>query len=366
MYLTAGVYYFTQEFSYLENRQIPPVGFPPPGITGGGTQDQTTWGVFATADFPLSDSITLNLGGRFTDEEKEAMIATIPLNLCTFPGGCPAHDFNDSRSWDNFTPKVGIQIMPDEDTQYYAFWTKGFRSGGYNMRHTAVAIPNAAFDEEEQTSVEVGIKKDFADGKVRANLAFYRNRIENMQREINLSDPIVGVVQLVRNTADATIKGFDAEITAAATDNLVIRASAGYVDGTYNDVIFDISGDGLVDENDKALKIPRLAPWSFGGEAIYSRETSWGSFTAQASYYRRDNAFYTDNNLGELREADMVDARIGFGFMDDRLMFSIFGKNLKDQVTYGGDTQLPFFPGATFTPLNKGRIWGAEIQYAMD
>lgn len=366
MYLTAGIYYFTQEFTYLENRQIPPVGFPPPGITGGGTQDQTTWGIFATADFPLSDTITLNVGGRFTDEEKEAMIATIPFNLCTFPGGCPAHDFNDSRSWDNFTPKVGIQIMPDDDTQYYAFWTKGFRSGGYNMRHTAVAIPNAAFDEEEQTSVEVGIKTDFADGKVRANLAFYRNRIEDMQREINLSDPVVGVVQLVRNTADATIKGFDAEITAAATENLVIRASAGYVDGTYDDVIFDISGDGQVDENDKALKIPRLAPWSFGGEAIYSRETSWGSFTAQGSYYRRDASFYTDNNLGELREADMVDARLGFGFMDDRLMFSIFGKNLKDQVTYGGDTQLPFFPGATFSPLNKGRIWGAEVQYVME
>lgn len=364
--LTAGLYYFTQEFTYLENRVIPPAGFLPPGVTGGGTQDQTTWGLFTQVDWHVSDSITFNFGGRFTDEEKEAQIASILFNTCTFPVSCQSHDFNDSRSWDNFTPKVGIQVMPNDEMQVYAFWTKGFRSGGYNMRHTAVAIPNQAFDEEEQTSVEVGLKTDWADGRVRTNIALYRNHIEDMQREINLSDPVAGVVQLIRNTADATIKGVDLEVTAAATDNLVIRGSYGYVDGEYNEVTFDISGDGVVDENDKNLKIPRLAPVSYGGEVIYSTETSWGSFTAQASYYRRDKAFYTDNNRGELREADMVDARIGLGFMDDRLMVSLFGKNLKDQVTYGGDTQLPFFAGATFSPLNKGAIYGAEIQFVMD
>jgi iron complex outermembrane receptor protein len=361
--LTAGLYYFTQEFTYLENRLIPPLGLD---ITGGGTQDQTTTGIFAQVDWQVSDSVTFNLGGRFTQEEKDAQIASILFNLCSIPAGCVAHDFIDSRDWDNFTPKVGIQVKPNDDTQFYAFWTKGFRSGGYNMRHTAVLIPNQGFDEEEQRSVEVGLKKDFAGGKVRANLALYRNRIDNMQREINLADPVVGVVQLIRNTADATIKGVDAEITAVLTENLVIKANLGYVDGRYDEVRFDLNGDGMVDSADTELKIPRLAPWSYGGEIIYSRETSWGSFTAQASGYRRDAAFYTDNNLGQLREADMFNARIGVGFMEDRLLFSVFGKNLKDQMTFGGDTQLPFFPGASFSPLNKGRIYGAEIQFRMD
>lgn len=367
LYLTTGLYYFTQEFTYLENRQIPPVGLPPPGMTGGGVQDQTTLGLFAQVDWQVSDSITFNFGGRYTKEEKDAQIATIqPFSGCTFPGGCPAYDFVDSRDWDNFTPKIGIQVMPNEDTQFYAFWTKGFRSGGYNMRHTNPLIPNEAFDEEEQRSLEIGLKQDFAGGKVRANLAAYRNRIDNMQREINIADPLAGVVQLIRNTADATIKGIDAELTALLTDNLVIKASLGYVDGEYNEVLFDISGDGVVDSTDAELKIPRLAPWSYGGEIIYQRDTSWGTFTAQGSGYRRDPSFYTDNNLGRLRAADMFNARLGFSFRDDTIVFSVFGKNLKDEMTIGGDTQLPFFPGNTFSPLNKGRIWGAEIQYIMD
>ena len=65
----------------------------------------------------------------------------------------------------------------------------------------------------------------------------------------------------------------------------------------------------------------------------------------------------------------MFDARIGMGFLDDSLIVSLFGKNLKDQPTIGGDTQLPFFAALdipaqdTFSPLNKGRVWGAEVQY---
>jgi iron complex outermembrane receptor protein len=75
----------------------------------------------------------------------------------------------------------------------------------------------------------------------------------------------------------------------------------------------------------------------------------------------------------------MFDASMSLGFMEDRLKLSVFGKNLKDESTIGGDTQLPGnFPGsptfaiptfqgtgATFSPLNKGRIYGIELQYRM-
>lgn len=363
VYLTTGVYYFTQEIEYIENRLLPASGFPPPGITGGGNQDQTTYGLFAQFDIQVSDEVTFNIGGRWTKEEKDAQVATIPLNICTFPAGCTNFNFTDSRDWDNFTPKVGVQVMPNDDTQFYAFWTKGFRSGGYNLRHTAVAIPNAPFDEEEQTSLEFGLKQDFAGGRIRSNLAVYRNSIENMQRELNLADPVVGVVQLIRNTADAVITGIDLELSASVTDSLFVRAFLGYVDGEYTEVLFDLNGDAAIDEADLALEIPRLAPWSYGGEVVFETELSWATFTAQASAAHRDAAFYTDNNLGKLRSADMIDAQLALAFMDGQLSVSAFGRNLKDEVTIGGDTQLPIFPGSTFSPLNKGTTYGLEVRY---
>jgi iron complex outermembrane receptor protein len=380
-YLTAGAYYFTQDITYIEQRQL--LGSIPPAavtITGGGKQAQDTYAFFGNLDFEVTDDITFNLGARYTQEKKDANIATIlPGGNCVVNAGCAAFDFNEKRTWSSVSPKIGVQITPSEYTQIYAFWTKGFRSGGYNLRHTAPLIPSESFDQEEQSSYELGLKKDIAGGRIRINAAAYLNKMSNLQREVNLSDPAVGVIQLIRNTSDATITGFDLEASAALSDNLFLRGSYGYVDGGYDAVRFDLNGDGVINSADKELSLPRLAPHSYGAEVIYTREFPVGTFTAQASGYRRDAAAYTDNNRGWLRAADMFDASIGLTFMEDRMKVSLFGRNLKDESTIGGDTQLPaIFPGgpasliptaagtgATFSPLNKGRTYGIEVQYRM-
>ncbi|HEX2140070.1 MAG TPA: TonB-dependent receptor [Woeseiaceae bacterium] len=377
VYLTTGIFYMQQDLAYFEQRLIPPAGLD---ITGGGFQDMNSVGVFTQADIGLTDEITLNLGARYDREEKDAEIAALPLNMCLLGVGCSNFDLVDTRTWNAFTPKIGLQVHPDETTQMYAFWTRGYRSGGYNMRHTAVLIPNQSFDQEELTSMEVGLKKDFAEGRLRLNAAAYYNTFDDMQREVNLSDPVVGVVQIIRNTADATITGFDMEFSAALTDSLFLQTSLGYVDGSYDEVLFDISGDGEVNAVDENLEIPRLAPWSYGAQLTYQAELPMGTLTIQGSGYHRDDSFYTDNNAGRLRGADMFNVNVSVGFMDDQLIVSAFGKNLKDEVTIGGDTQLPpnfpggpLFPvptlagdGATFSPLNKGRVWGAEVQYRFE
>ena len=365
-YLTTGLYYFTQDLSYVERRDIPVV---PVVLVGGGDQETDTFGLFAQVDIDISDQFTINLGARWTDEEKTANVAALlpqpngGTNSCSIDGGCTVFEFNDTESWSNFSPKIGFQYKPSPETQIYGFWTKGFRSGGYNMRNTSPVAAPGPFDEEEQDSVELGIKTDLAGGRVRINAAVYHNEIDDLQREINEPDPVVQVVQIIRNTADATIRGFDLEASVALSDSLFLRTSAGYVDGEYDRILFDISGDGQIDETDLALDLPRLAPWSYGAELIFEHELPIGEFQAQVSGYRRDTAAYTDNNAGTLRAIDRIDARIGVTTLDGALTFSAFGRNLKDEVTIGGDTQLPFFPNATFSPLNKGRVYGFEVHY---
>lgn len=365
-YLTTGLYYFTQDLSYVERRDIPVV---PVVLVGGGNQETDTFGLFAQVDIDLSDVFTVNLGARWTDEKKDADVAALlpqpngGINSCSIEAGCSQFEFSDSESWSNFSPKLGFQYRPSPETQVYGFWTKGFRSGGYNMRNTSPVAAPGPFDEEEQDSFELGVKTDLAGGRVRINAAVYHNEISDLQREVNEPDPVVQVVQIIRNTADATIRGFDLEASVALSDSLFLRTTAGYVDGEYDRILFDISGDGQIDEQDLALDLPRLAPWSYGAELIYERELPIGEFQLQVSGYRRDAAAYTDNNAGQLRAIDRYDARLGLTTLGGALTLSAFGKNLKDESTIGGDTQLPFFPNATFSPLNKGRVYGFEVQF---
>ena len=366
--VTTGLYWFSQDLEYFENRMLPLNGLD---ITGGGLQDHEAMGVFAQADVDLNESWVLTLGGRYSIEEKDAQVATInPVvtgtTMCNLDG-CALYDFNDNETWNAFTPKVGLQWNLADNAQIYSFWTKGFRSGGYNMRNTGLLYQPGPTDQEEQTSFEIGGKAEWFDGRVRTNMALFHNTIDDMQREENLADPVFSVVQYIRNTADATIQGAEFEAMAAATDNLLFTFNVGYVDGQYDNVRGDISGDGLVNDVDLNLDVPRLAPWTYGIGLVHDLQMgSLGMLTSRVNFNHRDAAPYTDNNLGMLSEADMLD--ISFGFVPDsgNYRLALFGKNMLDEVTEGNNTQLPVTlggPGASFTPLNKGRVLGVELTY---
>lgn len=357
--VTTGLYYFTQDIRYgeyrnlLGGRQI---------VSGGGVQDQTTWGVFASADWHLNDALTLNIGGRYTWERKAVQVSTLRPGGCNLDTLICATNFTDSDKWKGFTPKIGLQWQPGEDTQVYGLYTRGFRSGGYNLRNTDPGVPPGPFDQEVQDSFELGVKQQF--GRNRINVAGFYNRIKDLQREINLPGPL-GASQVIRNTADATIKGIEAEGLFFILPNLVLSGQFGYVDGQYRNVQFDISGDGVINGIDRGLKLPRLSPWTYGaGLTFDQRVGSLGTATARVSYNHRDGAAFTDNNRGSVLGADMIDASLTLATADSRWKFSVYGRNLLNEATIGGDTQLPTAfggVGASFSPLNKGRVIGGEI-----
>jgi len=365
--VTVGLYYFTQDIDYYERRQIFG-GFI--DISGGGVQQQTTKAAFAQFDLDMSDSFTVTAGLRYTEEDKEVAIATIGAGLCDDTAlACSVGNFNDEESWSNLTPKLGFRWQHSENTQLYGFWTQGFRSGGYNLRNTSPAAPPGPFDEEKQSSFEVGLKRDNEDKTLRTNISVFYNNITDMQREVNISDPIAGVVQIIDNTADARIWGFEAEIQAQLTPNLTFTGNIGVLDSKYKEVLFDISGDGVVNDADLALDLPRLAPLTWGMGLLYDAPVEdWGNLSAAVNFNHRDSAPYTDSNLGQLNGAEMLDANISIEFLDQGVTLSLYGKNLLNEVTFGGDTQLPVVFGgiqnSTFSPLAKGRVYGVSLLFS--
>jgi iron complex outermembrane recepter protein len=382
--LTTGVFYFTQDLQYLEHRAVlanlGPLGIRLLDSTMGGVQDHDTFGVFTQTDISLSDTWILNLGLRYSEEDKDAQIARFRVapflgpSSCDFGAEVCTFDFVSSDSWDDVTPKVGVQWRASDELQAYAFWTKGFRSGGYNLRNTSAVNAPGPTDQEEVDAYELGVKFDWPGDRVRTNIALFHNEIADMQREVNLPGA-AGVEQIVRNTADATIQGFEIEAQAQVGGGLMFTANYGYTDGEYDRILFDISGDGVINDTDFGLRIPRLVESTYGVGLLHEARLGGTDLSTRINFFHRDDSAYTDNNAGILSEADMLDASINLAFMEGKLGLSLFGRNLLDEVTEGNDTQLPdnpLFggdtalgprPPPTFSPLNKGRVYGAELSY---
>ena len=233
---TIGLYVFEQDIEYRESRFIQGGALQ---RALGGDMNAKNFGVFWNNDIFLNDSWTLTAGLRYTDEEKTARIITSVAgvgcsDVVTF--NCTFDDLKGT--WSNVTPKLGLQWAFNDNSHLYSYYSKGFRSGGFNFRNASpTVVPPGPTKEEEANTIEIGIKSDMADGRVRLNVAAFQNEIKDAQREINVGDPSpagVVVLQATITAGDITIKGIEADFVALLSDNFSINASYGWQEGKYD------------------------------------------------------------------------------------------------------------------------------------
>ena len=365
--VTAGLYYFEQDLFGLSGSIFGDgVNFVQHRV-GGGDQHTETWAAFTAVDWTLTDTLTLNLGARYSEETKDVKISSVRPGGCDVEGRACVYDFFDNRSTSNFAPKLGVQWQPNGDTQFYAFYTKGFRSGGYNFRSpSSTGDAPGPTDDETQDSIEVGLKADFADRRARVNAAIFHNKIKGLQREVNFVDPVLGNLQIYRNTANATIQGVEAEATFRVTQAFTLSGQVGLTDGFYTEMFYDLNRDGVINATDLNLKLPRLSPLSWGLGANYVWDLDLGTITARVDFNHRDAAAYTDANTTFFSAADILDASMSWKATNG-ITTSLYGRNLLNEVTEGIISPLPVTwggPGATQAPLNKGRVVGISVRYA--
>ncbi len=388
--MTVGIYYLTQDQSYRESRFIDintGTLAPEPGfgrIALGGDMDTDTLGIFMNNDFQIAEDWTLTAGIRYSDEEKDANIIEEAAGTnCTAVDDYDCTFVKRKGSWDNWTPKLGVQWQYNDSSQAYAFWTKGFRAGGFNFRNAKPGDPDAVFpdseavpfaypagptEEEEQSTYEIGLKTQVFDDRLRMNLAYFYNEIDDIQRELNQGDLDVIVLQATVNAGDARIQGVEFEFNAVPWDQMAIYGSVGYLDGKYTSINPDLGMNLTACASFPdcppiiGSELPRLARWSFslGGNYDFMLEGN-GTLRLQADYGYRDPNFYDDSNLQTFDRQHRLNGSINWISPEDVWTVSLFGKNLRDEANYGNLTSIAGL--YTAGPMQKGREYGLQIQW---
>ena len=136
----------------------------------------------------------------------------------------------------------------------------------------------------------------------------------------------------------------------------------------------------MVGAADYALALPRVPKWTWGGSLTHELPLgAVSSLVSRVSYQRRSRYAYTDKNFGWVGASDWLDADLTWNLPVKGISLSVYGRNLLDEVQFGGDTQIPFGAGAfsdgnnrpfdprpaagTFSPLYKGRGVGVEATF---
>lgn len=96
-------------------------------------------------------------------------------------------------------------------------------------------------------------------------------------------------------------------------DNLVVMFNLGFIDVEYSKVIYDLNGDGVVDQDDEELDIFCVLEIMYSFGLIYDMEVSdWGLLISWVNYFYCDKMYYIDNNLGYIDDQKILNVGIDF------------------------------------------------------
>jgi iron complex outermembrane receptor protein len=345
--LVGGLYYYDGESCGNFNAILNVLGrsLGAAGLTRevAGCNNSQSYALYTQGSFDLSDKLSLTLGARYTTEEKTAIVNNglvfapvypstgwvpgyvrpegqlVPTVLGTDSDGDGVLDSPKSKTWNQFSPRLGLEYQMNRDTMIYASYGQGFKSGTFNPRASA---NEAGVDPEIVDSVEIGFKRDWND-QLRTNVTLFSYDHKDRQY-IGVGDAGDGTQlnQTLQNAAETSGSGFEAEITYVASDNLTFNAAFGHLtfDIVRNDSIPPLIGLSSTPENTANFA------------TNYLMETEVGNFIFNANYYYRDDYL--------LFETSQLLAQDGYGMVNVSVMWeslegdwyaSLHGKNLTDE-----------------------------------
>ncbi len=426
----AGLFFQDTDLTYADQIQLPDptvvntalgllgAGALQPFAPGSSTdrtfnQEGEVIALFAQGTWSVSEALRLTVGGRYTEEKKDANRQQRHKANATFGGqympavtadpvsgaynvlygifAIEAYDqINGKLDDSSFSPVVTMEWDANPDTMVYATWTKGYKSGGFDARsngHPDASVNNGLksgaaitgsweFANEEATSVELGSKMSLADGAAELSVAWYMTDYTDLQ--VSQFDGTLGFN--VTNAGEAKVQGIEADGRWALTDNITLTGSVAYLDFNYekfpNSQCYfqqeDTDGDKLCDAGGKRKEFTPELQANLG--AAWASEMSNGlELNASLDVSFMDEYLYAAN-LDPRSKQDaysMVNARIALAGSEGAWELALLGRNLTDEtvINFGGNTPL----GGTLTGgagnsyyafVNRPRNIALQVNYS--
>tara|TARA_R110002110_G_scaffold406421_1_gene626563 strand:- start:413723 stop:416134 length:2412 start_codon:yes stop_codon:yes gene_type:complete len=336
--------------------------------------ESTNWSVFGQGEWDFADALTLIVGLRWSQDDKEMDFTTSfasPDDGILVPGifdlqsaANAAGTDTDEIDYGDWAGRLQLDWRVNDDTLAYASINRGIKGGNY-APSADTDLAKIRHDEEVLWAYELGFKTEFADGLARLNGAVYYYDYQDYQ-----AFTFKGGVPSVAN-ADAENIGAELELVWTPTTNWDLSAGIAFMDSEVDGVetpqqqttpvgfVVDFPIDFL-DGN----KLPNTPDFSANYMARYNFDALGGNIAFQV-----DGVFYDDQYLevsnggGTLQEAYSThNARISWeGLSDQQLRVSAWVKNFTDEEYKSYSLDLGIL-GATAT-YAPPRMYGVTVGY---
>ena len=345
--LVTGLYYLdaeaTNDFDVVLG-QLGRVAFGAEltAYTGGSTETEA-YSVFADITYNLNDRWSLAVGGRYTEDTREADV----FRASYLGVGSPAFgndsaiflgatsDYEAEKTFYDFSPRINLSYLWTDDITLYAGYSQGWKAGTFDPRGANFVFDfvEDGVDPEELDSYEIGLKSVWWDGRAVTNLAAFYSDYQDLQvpgsQGIDtdgdgINDDFVGTLT---NAGEAEIYGLEAEGTVLLTERFSVQFALSLLETDIKEYIVagaDVSDDVVVQNTPEEMAFIGLN---------YDFELFSGNLALNASWaYRGDSSQFETPVRAIDQEADSVYNGSAVWTSDGgHWLLGLYGKNLDDE-----------------------------------
>ena len=345
------------------------------------TGDFTNWGIFADGTYDLTDTIRVSAGLRYSYDEKEYSWQTVPSDV-DWPfaperiaydpaetGADPADyfdKFEDDEDWSKTTGRLVFDWQFTDSAMTYLSYATGYKSGGFDGQVFS-SYAEGAYDPEESTSIEWGLKGDFFDHSLRVETAiFYQDVDSQAVSEEAKQSPDDPTAQPTIITQDVDAEGIELVLQWHVLDSLLLTGMTTLRDEEKTpEAYFDSQGKpqgGRKEKNSTDTDYTLRLDWT--------PETPMGFLLVHVDYVFNeadddsDAVIYTTGPW-YFRDREMLSARIAWQNTRDNIEVALWGKNLLDkEIADNPDGFVADALGAYRTSIEDPLTWGVDLRYS--
>jgi iron complex outermembrane receptor protein len=305
---------------------------------------------YANLTYDFTDQFSVKAGGRYSWEERHLAnntgLGSAALNQVVLD----PLQWDDSKSWSDFSPSLGLEFRPGDDWLLYALWSRGFKSGTAEIGSTRKQSPTQPLpfvDPEQVEAIELGTK--YATGDLNFNLALFWHQLDDGQFSLTRPIPVPPFfTSTLTNAAQSEAYGAELDVLWRPVPQFTLDTSIAYLDSEFTEffskdpldpALFGPGGASVPDQ-DLSGNATRMSPkWSVNVHPEYEVVLpSGGAFSFGANFAYKSKQYHTEFNDDRLAQDGyiMLDMNVRYESPDGRFSANAWVQNLTDELVYAG------------------------------
>ena len=341
----------------------------------------TGWAAYANVGFDITERLSVELGARYTEDEKE--FSTWVLEPDSYLGPYFTYGFatdgyiTDKKKWDDTTFRGLVTYAPTEGSMIFASYTQGFKSGGFGsfwVENSSGAVPAyetvsqgdgylpGTFEPETADSFEIGFKTEYLDGRGNFDITLFMYEYEDMQviNYVDVDYDNDGVADAfsgrVLNVGQTDGEGIEISTTVALNDHWTLYLAGGYLD-TEATGLQDICGleDPSGCEGSSLFWAPEITA---AGKLDARYPIANGAITGSFEFFYEDErgGSWEANPEGYIDSFVVANLRVTYE-SDDNWYIQGYAENVFDEFTWDGyNANGGILPSHFFGPMRPTTI----------